>query len=105
MFLRISNLIKLFDFAIGGFFALATFGIGMTAFAVTGGPLKPYEMQAVSNVYTGFLVHVERGARALRADFCTKVDGATAMRAKCGSARALLGGRSLSEDRSLRLPG
>jgi hypothetical protein len=91
---RAYHLVLFADYVIGAFFAFLVFALGATAFAVTGGALKSYETQAIGNVYAEFLLRIEDGARALRADYCDR--GRVEAAAACGDPDALLGGRDLT---------
>lgn len=84
------NLILLADYVIGAFFAFLVFAFSATAFSATGSAIKSHEAQAIGNIYAGFLMRIEDGARALRADYCSR--GKVETGATCGDADLLLGG-------------
>lgn len=80
------------DYVIGALFAFLVFAVGATAFAVTGSALQSRETQAIGNVYANFLMHIEDGARALRADYCER--GNVEAGPSCGDPDLLMGGPS-----------
>jgi hypothetical protein len=85
------HLLLFTDYVIGAFFAFLVFAMSATAFAITGNALQSRETQAIGNVYAGFLMRIEDGARALRADYCAR--GHVETGAMCGDPDLLLGGR------------
>jgi hypothetical protein len=86
------HLLLFADYVIGALFAFIVFAVSATAFAVTGNAINSRETQAIGNIYANFLMHVEDGARALRADYCDK--GNVESGATCGDPDLLLGGPS-----------
>jgi hypothetical protein len=84
------HLILFADYVIGALFAFVVFALSATAFAVTGGAFHSREAQAIGNVYAEFLIRVEDGARALRADYCAR--GNVESGATCGDPDLLRGG-------------
>jgi hypothetical protein len=86
------HLILFADYVIGALFAFIVFAVSATAFAVTGNAINSRETQAVGNIYANFLMHVEDGARALRADYCDR--GNVESGASCGDPDLLMGGPS-----------
>lgn len=85
------HLLLFADYVIGALFAFLVFALSATAFAVTGSTLKSRETQAVGNVYASFLMRIEEGARALRADYCAR--GKVESGPSCGDPDLLLGAR------------
>ena len=83
------HLLLFADYVIGAFFAFLVFAVGATTFAVTGNALQAPQAQAVGNLYADFLMHVEDGARALRADYCER--GNVQSGPSCGDPDLLLG--------------
>lgn len=67
---RAYHLVRVADYTIGAVFAASIFVFGLFAFAMGGGLLKTYEMQAIGGVYASFLERVETEAHALRSDYC-----------------------------------
>jgi|GEM_PF-3344521 len=67
---RAYHLVQVADYAIGAVFAMSIFVFGLFAFAMSGGMLKSYEMQAIGGAYASFLERVEIEAHALRTDYC-----------------------------------
>ncbi len=86
------HLVLFADYVIGAFFAFLVFAVSATAFAVTGSALQSRETQAIGNVYANFLMHIEDGARALRADYCER--GNVESGVSCGDPDLLMGGPS-----------
>ncbi len=84
------HLLLFADYVLGAFFAFVVFAVSATAFAVTGSALQSRETQAIGNVYAGFLMRIEDGARALRADYCERGNVETGP--SCGDPDLLLGG-------------
>ncbi|HYD86400.1 MAG TPA: hypothetical protein VEA80_02895 [Vitreimonas sp.] len=82
---RAYHLVQVADYAIGAVFAMSIFVFGLFAFAMSGGVLKSYEMQAIGGAYAGFLARVETEAHALRADYCESA-GANAAAEHCAAA-------------------
>jgi hypothetical protein len=89
------HLLLFADYVIGAFFAFIVFAVASTAFAAGGGALRFGPAQAIGNVYADVLMHVEDGARALRAEYCAR--GRVESGATCGDEDLLLGG-PLSRD-------
>jgi hypothetical protein len=86
------HLVLFADYVIGAFFAFLVFAVSATTFAATGSALHSRETQAIGNIYANFLMHVEDGARALRADYCAR--GKIESGRMCGDPDLLLGGPS-----------
>jgi hypothetical protein len=86
------HLILFADYVIGALFAFLVFAFSATAFAVTGSAINSTQAQAIGNVYAGFLMRVEDGARALRMDYCDR--GNVDSGAACGDPDLLLGSRT-----------
>ncbi len=84
------HLLLFADYVLGALFAFVVFAVSATAFAVTGSALQSRETQAIGNVYAGFLMRIEDGARALRADYCERGNVETGP--SCGDPDLLLGG-------------
>jgi hypothetical protein len=84
------HLLLFADYVIGAVFAFVVFAVSATAFAVTGNALQSRETQAIGNIYAGFLLRIEDGARALRADYCER--GNVKSGTSCGDPDLLLGG-------------
>jgi hypothetical protein len=83
------HLVLFADYVIGAFFAFVVFAVSATALAATGSAMQSRQTQALSNVYANFLMHVEKGARALRADYCAR--GNIESGPSCGDPDLLLG--------------
>lgn len=83
------HLVLFADYLISAAFAFLVFAVSATSLAATGSALDSSRTQAVSNVYASMLLHIEDGARALRADYCAR--GNVESGPLCGDPELLLG--------------